>query len=98
MGERILQGYVLLDEYDAASSEKGYQMRNIWKPLRKKQAKRSNDYGWSSSYGGKAFSLEEMQEYIGNFQTKLKPHLTKESKVLESGADMVCCCSIWRLM
>ncbi|MDT2241865.1 hypothetical protein P7H22_18140 [Paenibacillus larvae] len=27
----------------------------------------------SSSYGGKAFSLEEMQEYIGNFQTKLKP-------------------------
>ncbi|MDT2276526.1 class I SAM-dependent methyltransferase [Paenibacillus larvae] len=26
-----------------------------------------------------------MQEYIGNFQTKLKPHLTKESKVLEVG-------------
>ncbi|MDT2194478.1 hypothetical protein P7H14_23040 [Paenibacillus larvae] len=30
-------------------------------------------------------SAEEMQEYIGNFQTKLKPHLTKESKVPEVG-------------
>ncbi|MDT2260995.1 class I SAM-dependent methyltransferase [Paenibacillus larvae] len=34
---------------------------------------------------GKSVQPEEMQEYIGNFQTKLKPHLTKESKVLEVG-------------
>ncbi|MDT2241844.1 class I SAM-dependent methyltransferase [Paenibacillus larvae] len=32
----------------------------------------------------KAFSLEEMQEYIGNFQTKLKPHLA-EGITLEVG-------------
>ncbi|MEV3124052.1 amino acid adenylation domain-containing protein [Paenibacillus larvae] len=80
-----LQGYVLLDEYDAASSEKQLQMRNIWEAVAEETSEALNDYGWSSSYGGKAFSLEEMQEYIGNFQTKLKPHLTKESKVLEVG-------------
>ncbi|MDT2260994.1 hypothetical protein P7H06_17835 [Paenibacillus larvae] len=28
-----LQGYVLLDEYDAASSEKQLQMRNIWEAV-----------------------------------------------------------------
>ncbi|MDT2285148.1 class I SAM-dependent methyltransferase [Paenibacillus larvae] len=70
---------------DAASSDKQLQMRNIWEAVAEETSEALNDYGWSSSYGGKAFSLEEMQEYIGNFQTKLKPHLTKESKVLEVG-------------
>ncbi|MDT2285164.1 class I SAM-dependent methyltransferase [Paenibacillus larvae] len=61
-------------------------MRNIWEAVAEETSEALNDYGWSSSWGGgKAFSLEEMQEYIGNFQTKLKPHLTKESKVLEVG-------------
>ncbi|MDT2305309.1 class I SAM-dependent methyltransferase [Paenibacillus larvae] len=61
-------------------------MRTSGKPLVVEETSEAlNDYGRSSSYGGKAFSLEEMQEYIGNFQTKLKPHLTKESKVLEVG-------------
>ena len=80
-----LHGYVLLDEYDAVKSEKQLQMSNIWEAVAEETSEALNDYGWSSSFGGKAFSLEEMQEYIDNFQTKLKPYLTKESKVLEVG-------------
>ncbi|MDT2236975.1 hypothetical protein P7H19_12675 [Paenibacillus larvae] len=51
-----LQGYVLLDEYDAASSEQ-LQMRNIWEAAAEETSEALNDYGWSSSYGGKGSAL-----------------------------------------
>ncbi|MDT2194458.1 class I SAM-dependent methyltransferase [Paenibacillus larvae] len=76
-----LQGYVPLMSM-MLQAAKRCQMRNIWEAVAEETSEALNDYGWSSSYGGKAFSLEEM---VGNFQTKLKPHLTKESKVLEVG-------------
>lgn len=41
--------------------------------------------GWVSSYTGKAFSKEEMDEYCKNTVTKLKPYMDKERKVLEIG-------------
>ncbi|MDT2237000.1 hypothetical protein P7H19_12800 [Paenibacillus larvae] len=78
-GEQSLQGYVLLDEYDAASSESTCR-RNIWEAVAEETSEALNDYGWTNSCCGKAFSLEEMQEYIGNFQTKLKPHLRRNRR------------------
>ncbi|QWU15601.1 Methyltransferase domain-containing protein [Paenibacillus sophorae] len=80
-----LGGYLLLDEYDASSSEKQSLEKHIWESVAEETSEELNDYGWNSSFGGKAFSLEEMQEYIDNFRTKLKPYLTKESKVFEIG-------------
>ncbi|WP_397351554.1 hypothetical protein [Paenibacillus larvae] len=31
-------------------------MRNIWEAVAEETSEALNDYGWSSSYGGKAFS------------------------------------------
>ncbi|WP_187355558.1 methyltransferase domain-containing protein [Paenibacillus tengchongensis] len=80
-----LGGYLLLDEYDASGSEKQSLEKYIWESVAGEANEELNAYGWNSSFGGKAFSLEEMQEYINNFQTKLRPYLTRESKVFEIG-------------
>ncbi|MDT2305329.1 hypothetical protein P7H21_17140 [Paenibacillus larvae] len=45
MESESLQGYVLLDEYDAASSEKQLQMRNIWEAVAEETSEALNDYG-----------------------------------------------------
>lgn len=46
---------------------------------------RLNDYGWSNSYSGEKFSPEEMQEYVDNLVSKLKPYLGPDKRVLEIG-------------
>ncbi|MBD8496930.1 non-ribosomal peptide synthetase [Paenibacillus arenosi] len=83
--QETLHGYVLLDEYDSLGSVKQSQVQDIWEVVAGQSGEAINDYGWSSSFGGNAFRLEEMQEYIDNFQAKLTPYLTKESKVFEIG-------------
>ncbi|HEU4963851.1 MAG TPA: methyltransferase domain-containing protein [Bacilli bacterium] len=84
-GTESLGGYLLLDEYDAAGSEKQSLLKDIWEAVAEETGEARNDYGWNSSFGGKPFSLEEMEEYVNNFKTKLKPHITEESKVCEIG-------------
>ncbi len=44
-----------------------------------------NGYGWNNSYNGDAFRLDEMQQYVDNFTSKISPHLAKDHKVLEIG-------------
>lgn len=41
--------------------------------------------GWINSFTGKPFSIKEMDEYVDNIYTKVKPYITKDSKVLEFG-------------
>jgi ubiquinone/menaquinone biosynthesis C-methylase UbiE len=51
--------------------------------------------GWISSYTNELFTQEEMDEYVDNAVTKLKPFMTNESKVLEIGvASGLTCCKI----
>ncbi|MBD8496925.1 non-ribosomal peptide synthetase [Paenibacillus arenosi] len=83
--QEALHGYVLLDEYDPLDSVKQSQVQDIWEAVAEQSSEAINDYGWSSSFGGEPFRLEEMQEYIDNFQVKLAPYITKESKVFEIG-------------
>ncbi|MFB6367876.1 amino acid adenylation domain-containing protein, partial [Paenibacillus elgii] len=80
-----LHGYVLLDDYDVRVSEKQTQVKHIWEAVAEQTTDAINDYGWTSSFGGRPFSPAEMQEYIDNFHTKLAPYLTKTTKVFEIG-------------
>lgn len=41
--------------------------------------------GWFSSFSGQPFSSEEMEQYAANIFTKLRPYLSKETRVLEIG-------------
>lgn len=41
--------------------------------------------GWISSFTGKPFSEKEMQEYVDDISTKIRPFINRDSKVLEIG-------------
>jgi amino acid adenylation domain-containing protein/non-ribosomal peptide synthase protein (TIGR01720 family) len=79
-----VQNIILLDRY-GSFSKKEDAFKKIWNHVSEETTEAINDYGWSSSYTAKSFSIEEMEEYISNFKTKLRPHLTTGSRVLEVG-------------
>ncbi|MBD0256801.1 MAG: amino acid adenylation domain-containing protein [Cytophagales bacterium] len=43
--------------------------------------------GWVSSYTGKVFGADEMEEYAGNILSKVQPYLHPGSRVLEIGCS-----------
>ncbi|MDT2247671.1 hypothetical protein P7H16_13105 [Paenibacillus larvae] len=63
------KGYVLLDEYDAASSEKQLQMRNIWEAVAEETSEAATITAGAAAIAGKR-SARKSQEYIGNFQRR----------------------------
>jgi amino acid adenylation domain-containing protein len=80
-----LENYIVLDEYDIKHSEQEGYFKDIWNFVAEKATWAVNDYGWNSSYTDEPFPVEEMQEYIDNFKTKITPYLTPECRVLEIG-------------
>lgn len=78
-----LNTYILVDEPD--KGDKDSIVKDIFNFETEKSIEEVNDFGWVSSYDGKPFSQEVMQQYIDNFCDKLSPFLTKDTKVLEIG-------------
>ena len=76
----ILEGEQQLDE-----SAKETDFKDIWNYQAEITTEQINDYGWTSSYTNEPFSIEEMEEYVHNFLTKLSPHIDQNTRVLEIG-------------
>lgn len=63
-------------------------MKNeLWDYISEKSHDDISGGGWFSSYTGADIPRAEMDEYAQNVYLKLKPYLTKESKVLEVGCS-----------
>ncbi|MFJ7187066.1 condensation domain-containing protein [Lysinibacillus xylanilyticus] len=77
--------HLLIDNYDNKLNRKEENFKLLWENIGEKEHGNVNDYGWVSSYDGKAFSIEEMEEYTNNFSSKIAPFLNNNTKVLEIG-------------
>ncbi|MFL5742788.1 MAG: amino acid adenylation domain-containing protein, partial [Flavisolibacter sp.] len=80
-----LSTLILLEEYDVNINYKQDAFKKIWNHIAEQTTEALNDYGWTSSYTGQKFSLDEMDEYVENFKAKLSPFLHSQSRVLEIG-------------
>ncbi len=80
-----LNSYIILDDYSVHESKKEEQLTSLWNIVADESSEEINDYGWQNSYNGEKFSVEEMKEYIDNFNLKLKPYINSNSKVLDIG-------------
>lgn len=58
---------------------------DIWDFIGEKATDNITGGGWFSSFTGNPFSEQEMSDYSQNVYKKLKPYLTKNTKVLEIG-------------
>ncbi|GAA0894239.1 hypothetical protein GCM10009122_39190 [Fulvivirga kasyanovii] len=79
--------YLLTDEYnpDKEEDDKVKDFKDIWNYKAEVTTEELNDYGWVNSYDNESFTLEEMEEYIDNFNVKLEPYITPQASVLEIG-------------
>jgi amino acid adenylation domain-containing protein len=59
--------------------------RELWEYVGEEAVDEIGGGGWKSSYTGELFSQEEMAEYGDNALEKIRPLLSKESRVLEIG-------------
>ncbi len=59
--------------------------RELWNKIAAESTYDLNSYGWTNSYTGAPFLVDEMQQYIQNFKTKLRGKIDKASRVLEIG-------------
>ncbi|MBJ8030398.1 class I SAM-dependent methyltransferase [Bacillus cereus group sp. N21] len=58
---------------------------SLWDIINRRAKNNISAGGWFSSYTGKPFSQQEMDEYIFNIKQKLLPHLSKTMDILEIG-------------
>ncbi|EMS71435.1 AMP-binding protein [Ruminiclostridium cellobioparum] len=81
--------YICIDTDDAHHEDELTESVLMNKKLWEYVGKIANDDieggGWVNSYTGFHFTRREMDEYMNNIFVKLKPYLSKESKVLEIG-------------
>ncbi|WP_026509887.1 methyltransferase domain-containing protein [Butyrivibrio sp. LC3010] len=64
---------------------KGLRNPRLWDYIAVKSTDSISRGGWYSSFGGKPFSSEEMEQYVSNTKDKLVPYLSQEKKALEIG-------------
>jgi amino acid adenylation domain-containing protein len=80
-----LDNYILLDRYDPRRSNKEAAEKEVWDFFARQEAEALNDYGWNSSFTNEPFTIAEMEQYVDNFRTKLRPYLKPDSRVLDIG-------------
>lgn len=82
--------YICMDEPDPfgieySVKEQLQHTKEVWNYAAEQSDNEIESAGWVSSYTGKAFCKEEMDEYCKNTVAKLKTYMDKEKKVLEIG-------------
>jgi iturin family lipopeptide synthetase B len=81
---KSLENCILLDSYNFKTTTEDALFTDIW-DFMAESSEEINAYGWNNSYTGEPFTIEEMNQYIHNFKTKLKPYLNPDTRVLEIG-------------
>lgn len=82
--------YICMDSFDLYSEEEDKNSLmdlELWNYFGEKAKNQIEGGGWYSSYTGLPFSEEEMEEYKSNTLIKLRPYISKDSKILEIGCS-----------
>jgi len=84
-----LHTYICLDTDDVQHEDETIKSalmdKKLWEYVGKTATDEITGGGWSNSYTGENLTQREMDEYGDNILLKLKPYLTKETRVLEIG-------------
>jgi amino acid adenylation domain-containing protein len=86
---RYLNSFLCMDSWNVHSEEEEEKNelmdKKLWEYIGDTTQDEITGGGWVSSYTGKPFTKEEMDEYGDNVLIKLEPYLHKEMRVLEIG-------------
>lgn len=81
----ILENYIVYNSSEKETIDVIDDIEKLWDYVAEETLNEVNSYGWNNSYDGSPFTIEEMQQYISNFKTKLSSFLDKDKRVLDVG-------------
>lgn len=76
---------IFLSESINYKSKKESEFKDLWNVIAEEDSQNVNDYGWNNSFDGTKFTIEEMQEYIDNFCTKLELYTGDRVRAFDIG-------------